>query len=99
MRVSVGKTVIVNRKWCCADRTKNIEVRLSNELPEDGKSMFTGGILLGKFAGPGKKGERIEIESEEGPWEQYIGRYLIVQMDNGAQPINLKEVTAFGKAY
>ena len=99
VRVSVGKTVIVNRKWCCADRTKNIEVRLSNELPEDGKSMFTGGILLGKFAGPGKKGERIEIESEEGPWEQYIGRYLIVQMDNGAQPINLKEVTAFGKAF
>ena len=97
VRVSVGKTVIVNRKSCCGERAKNIEVRLSNELPADGESMFTGGRLLGKFDGPGTTGEPIEIESEEG-WEQLVGRYLIVQMDNGEDPLHFKEVTAFGKA-
>ena len=97
VRVSVGKTVIVNRKHCCGERAKNIEVRLSNELPTDGESMYTGGILLGKFEGPGTSGGTIEIESEE-RWEQLVGRYLIVQMDNGKHPLHFKEVTAFGKA-
>ena len=97
VRVSVGKTVIVNRKGCCGERAKNIEVRLSNELPTDGESMYEGGRLLGKFEGPGTTGGTIEIESEEG-WEQLVGRYLIVQMDNGEDPLHFKEVTAFGKA-
>ena len=75
-------------------------MRLSNELPTDGKSMFTGGQLLGEFAGPGKDGEKIEIESEEG-WEGKVGQYLIVQMDKTDKPdsLNLKEVTAFGKSF
>ena len=95
--MSVGKTVIVNRKTCCGERAKNIEVRLSNELPADGESMYEGGLLLGKFEGPGTTGGTIEIESEEG-WEQLVGRYLIVQMDSGKDPLHFNEVTAFGKA-
>ena len=53
--MSVGKTVIVNRKTCCGERAKNIEVRLSN----DGESMYEGGLLLGKFEGPGSTGGTI----------------------------------------
>ena len=62
--------------------------------------MFTGGQLLGEFEGPGKDGEKIEIESEEG-WEGKVGQYLIVQMDKTDKPdsLNLKEVTAFGKSF
>ena len=97
VQVSVGKTVIVNRKTCCGKRAKNIEVRLSDELPTDGKSMYEGGLLLGKFEGPGSKGGTIDIESEEG-WEQLVGRYLIVQIDDGKDLLHFNEVTAFGKA-
>ena len=99
-RVSVGKVVLANRINCCGKRTAKVEVRLANELPADGASMFTDGKLLGEFAGPGENGQKIEIESEEG-WEGTVGRYLIVQMDKSDKPdsLNLKEVTAFGKAF
>ena len=96
--------MIVNRINCCHAWTKNLEVRLTNELPADGKSLFTGGHLLGKFDGPGTKGQKIEIEAEEG-WEQVNGRYLLVQMDHTESKegkgswLNLKEVTAFGKEW
>ena len=96
-RVSVGKVVLANRINCCGDRTSKVEVRLSDELPTDGKSMFTGGQLLGKFAGPGRNGQQVEIKSVDG-WGRKVGRYLIVQMDKTDKPnaLNLKEVTAFG---
>lgn len=99
-RVSVGKVVLANRINCCGKRTAKVEVRLANELPADGASMFTDGKLLGEFAGPGENGQKIEIESEEG-WEGMVGRYLIVQMDKSDKPdsLNLKEVTAFGKTF
>ena len=99
-RVSVGKVVLANRINCCGKRTAKVEVRLANELPADGASMFTDGKLLGEFAGPGENGQKIEIESEEG-WEGTVGRYLIVQMDKADKPdsLNLKEVTAFGKSF
>ena len=95
--VSVGKVLLANRASCCGEKTKNVEVRLSNDLPTDGKSMFTGGQLLGKFIGPGSNGQKIEIDSEEG-WERMVGRFLIIQMDHTDKPdaLNLKEVTAFG---
>ena len=31
--------------------------------------------------------------------EMLAGRYVIVQMDNGEDPLNLKEVTGFGTAF
>ena len=59
--------------------------------------MLTGGQLLGKFAGPGRNGQQVEIKSVDG-WGRKAGRYLIVQMDKTDKPnaLNLKEVTAFG---
>ena len=57
-------------------------VRLTNELPTNGKSMVTSRQLIGEFKGPGKiGGQRVEIEAEEG-WERMVGRYLAVQMDH-----------------
>ena len=95
--MSVARVVIVDRRCgsqdTCLGRTRNVEVRLSDELPTSATSMFSGGDLLGTFAGPAF-GRQVEIDSGPG-WAEKFGRYLIVQMDNGG-PLNLKEVTAFG---
>ena len=102
VRVKVAKVVLANRVECCGKRTENVEVRLSNELPPDGQSMFEGGQLLAEFAGPGSEGEKIEIKTEQGK-ENILGRYLIIQMDKKFQdppsPLNLKEVTVRGKKF
>ena len=94
LTVSVHKVFLYNR--AAAGRTRNVTIRLSDELPTSATSMFTGGHLLGTFAGPGTPGEQIEISAGPG-WSMKIGRYLIVQMDNGHNaPLNLNEVAAFG---
>ena len=74
-----------------AERTRNLEVRVVDELPTSGDQMYTGGQLLGKFSGPGKKGEIIKVE---GPVR--TGRYVLVQMNN-RDCLNLHEVEAFGR--
>ena len=99
VRVSVARVVIYDRKSCgasgeCMDRTKNVTIRLSDHLPASAMSMSTSGNLLGTFAGPAW-GEQIEIESGPG-WAEKLGRYVVVQMDNGDDPLNLNEVVAFG---
>ena len=98
LRVSVNKVVLYNAVGSSdiAARTRNVQIRLSDELPTSDASMFTGGNLLGTFAGPGTSGQLIEIKS--GPnWTTHYGRYVIVQMDNDDDPLNLKEVSVFGK--
>ena len=59
--VTVDRVEIINRKGCCGNRTKNVDVRISNKLPDNAHSMFSGGSLLGHFAGPAKKGQHIVI--------------------------------------
>jgi len=92
-RVSVQKVEIFNRADCCGDRTQNVDVRISDELPTSGSQMFSGGTLLGHFAGPATNGQHIIISGQE-----TSGRYVIVQMDNGEYSLNLEEVKAFGRA-
>ena len=92
---SVEKVVLFNRADCCGSRTRNVEIRLANQMPKSAEQMFSGGELLGTFAGPASEGEKIEIHSGPG-WEKKRGRYLIIQMDNGNEPLNLKEVLAYG---
>ena len=96
-KVSVEKVVLLNRVDCCGDRTKNVEIRLSNKLPASGNKMFSGGKLLGTFKGPATRGQRVEIQSAIG-WENKFGRYLIIQMNFGSAEsnLNLKEVFAIG---
>ena len=99
--VSIGRVELLNRhESCCYKRTKNIEVRLANELPESTKEMFTGGELLGTFKGPASKNQSVEIYSAQG-WEQKKGHFLIIQMNMGAgkDHLNLKEVVAYGVAH
>ena len=93
-RVSVEKVVIFRADRGCP---KNVEVRLTNELPTSGKKMFTGGELLGTFKGPGTRGQQIEIKSGPG-WEKKSGRYLVIQMNHKGKSeyLNLQEVFAFG---
>ena len=45
-------------------RTRNVEVRISNNLPTSGSQMFSGGTLLGRFAGPARNGQHIIISGQ-----------------------------------
>ena len=92
--VSVEKVVLFNRWDGSWHRTKNVQIRISNELPTDGKTMFTGGEALGTFKGPATKGQIVEIPSGEG-WEKKTGRYVIIQMNHNDY-LNLHETYAVG---
>ena len=113
--IDYGKTVTVKRvemfnrmHSCCGSRTQNVDVRISDELPASASQMFSGGTLLGHFAGPATHGQHITISGQtfklsllmNFPGQSEMsGRYVIVQMDNGIHQINLKvkEVIAFGR--
>ena len=90
------KVILYNRFDGAFERTKDVQIRISNELPKSGKTMFTGGKALGTFKGPATKGQINEIDSGSG-WEKKTGRYLIVQMKG--THINLHEVEAVGISY
>ena len=64
--VTVERVKIFNRDDCCGDRTRNVEVRVSNELPTSISQMFSGGSLLGTFPGPATNGQNFEISGEKG---------------------------------
>ena len=59
--VTVKRVEIFNRDDCCGDRTKNVDVRVAYELPTSSSQMFSGGSLLGHFAGPGTDGQHIIV--------------------------------------
>merc|ERR1719187_80737 len=91
--VTVRRVEIFNREDCCGDRTKNVDVHVSNELPTSANQMFSGGSLLGHFAGPASNGEHIIISGEA-----LSGRYVIVQMDiSESDSLHFREVMAFGE--
>ena len=87
--VEVTRVDIYNKNKNGA-KTKNLEVRLTNELPTSGDQMYTGGELLGTFAGPGGNGEIIKVEGSA-----LTGKYVLIQMDN-KDCLNLLEVGVFG---
>ena len=64
-RVIVERVEIINRGDCCGDRTRNVDVRISDELPTSGDQMFSGGHLLGHFAGPATNGQHIIISGKK----------------------------------
>ena len=59
--VTVERVELFNRHHCCGERTRNVDIRVSDELPTSGSQMFSGGTLLGHFAGPGSDGQHIVI--------------------------------------
>ena len=62
--VTIHWVEIFNRQECCGDRTRNVDVRISDELPTSASQMFSGGTLLGHFAGPGTNGQHIVISGQ-----------------------------------
>ena len=89
--VDVTKVVLYNRDDnSYATRLKNVKVRVTQELPTSGDKMFTGGQLLGTFAGPGGQGQVIELENSV-----KTGKYVLVQMD-ARDCLHLREVEAYG---
>ena len=105
--VAIQRVELFNRN-SCGHRTQNVDIRISNKLPSSRSRMFSGGTLLGLYAGPATDGEHIVISGEkhflqilclhinvEG--QEASGRFVIVQMDNGENPLNLEEVKAFGR--
>ena len=62
--VTVQRVELFNRIGCCGERTRNVDVRISDELPTSGSQMFSGGTLFGHFAGPGTDGQHIIISGQ-----------------------------------
>ena len=106
--VTVKRVEIFNRRDCCAGRTQNVDVRISDEIPTSGSQMFSGGTFFGHFAGPATNGQHIIISGQNLllkerkekiltniPGQALSGRYVVVQMNNGENtPHNLKKVKA-----
>ena len=92
--VFVQKVVLYNRKDCCGDRARNVQVRVSSALPTNANTMTTDGQLLGSFPGPGTEGQIIDVSSKD----TLMGEFVIVQMDLALSPgiLNLLEVEAYG---
>ena len=93
--VNVTRVDIYNRvdNPTMAARFKNVEVRVTEELPTSDHQMYTGGELLGTFTGPGTKDQTIIKVEGKAP---KIGRYVLIQM-NSRDCLNLFEVEVFGQ--
>ena len=63
-RAIVERVELINRENCCWSRTRKVDVRISDQLPTTGDQMFSGGSILGHFAGPGTKGQHIIISGQ-----------------------------------
>jgi len=74
-RVTVVRVVLINRIASTANaaRLRDVEVRVSNQLPLNGLSRFQEGSVLGTFRGPGKSGEIIEFSGS------IAGKYVVIQ--------------------
>ena len=74
-----------------------MQVRISDELPSSASEMFTGGTTFGWFEGPATDGQHIVITADFPAGQEAAGRYVVVQMNNGADTqLNLIEVKVFG---
>jgi len=63
--VIVERVELINRESCCWSRTQKVDVRISDQIPTSGDQMFSGGSILGRFAGPGIKGQYISISGQK----------------------------------
>merc|ERR1712013_636329 len=78
--VQVTKVEILNAQsqW---ERIGTVDVRITESLPTDGKTMFSGGDLFGRFSGPGTTGGVVTLE--ETPKQ---GTYVLIQRNKGQFP-------------
>ena len=76
------------------DRVGNVEVRITNCLPTDGNTKFTGGELFSNFSGPDTPGRFVSLSNK--PTQ---GRFVLVQRDQGEYPNNvliMEDIRVFG---
>ena len=79
-----------------AEELKNCEVRLlDNIVGVLGSAMYTGGTLLGSWAGPASDGETITI-NPPGKAHFATGKYVLVQCATEGARLRLAEVRVFG---
>ena len=64
-RVIVERVELFNRADQAGERTRNVDVRISDELPTSGSQMFSGGTLLGHFDGPATDGQHIIVSGQK----------------------------------
>ena len=62
--VTVERVEIFSQGDRYAELTRNVDVRISDELPISGSRMFSGGTLLGHFAGPATSEQHITISGQ-----------------------------------
>jgi len=80
--------VIKNRKNCCGDRFRDIEVRVAEDKPELSiNQSFSGGVLLGNYPGPGWTDQPPISFSDQAA----VGRFVVVQK-NSPGVINIAEI-------
>ena len=93
----VSKVEIVNAPDGDGQRTKDCEVRLVDDLTGIlGSAMFTGGTLLGSWAGPGTGGETFTIST---PGVFATGKYVLFQCATDNY-LNVMEIKVFaGKLF
>ena len=90
----VSKVEIVNDAGADGQRTKDCEVRMVDDLTGIlGSAMFTGGTLLGSWAGPGTGGETITI-NPPGRGVFATGKYVLLQCATGTY-LNVMEIKVF----
>ena len=79
--VEVGSVIIFSRHDERAEQIVNLDVRMTDDLPEDGDSKFTDGKSLGSFNGTLTQCQRIVIMSPD----LLKGRYVLIQMSHGSE--------------
>ena len=94
----ISKLSIINRKDCCGERARGLQVFVSDSLPTTAKVRFTKGHLLGSFSGPGTNGQLIDIVGKK----SLVGKYVIIQTNpsgnsNIGGHLNLQEVYVYGR--
>ena len=94
--VEVGKVELVAVDQEQAVELKNCEVRLLDDIVGIlGSAMYTGGTLLGSWAGPASNGETITI-NPPGKNHFAVGKYVLVQCATEGAKLRLAEVRVFG---
>ena len=91
----VSKVEIINAPGGDGQRTKDCEVRLVDDLTGiQGSAMFTGGTLLGSWAGPGAGGETFTI-NPPGRGFFATGKFVLFQCATAGDHLNVMEIKVF----
>jgi len=95
MKVGIVHSVkIINRKNCCGDRLKNLDVRAGlSKVDENKQGIITENRICGHYKGPGSNGETIVINCKEAIKSRYV---TIQLMTNQKSTLSLAEVEAYG---